>query len=97
MTTTGKTVAELADALPKYALVKRKMTVELAKVPALLDKVASAYKNLPCDRLDGLRIDHGDAWVLLRGSNTEPIIRIFVEAPTADRAEQLCDEIEQLV
>jgi phosphomannomutase len=97
ITTTGKTVAELADALPKYALVKRKMTVELAKVPALLDKVASAYKNLPCDRLDGLRIDHGDAWVLLRGSNTEPIIRIFAEAPAADRAEPLCDEIEQLV
>jgi len=94
MAATGKTIAELADALPKYALVKRKMTVELTKVPALLDKVASAFKHLPCDRMDGLRIDHGDAWVLLRGSNTEPIIRIFAEAPTTERAEQLCDEIE---
>ena len=101
MTTTGKTVAELADALPKYALVKRKMTVALAGVPALLDKVASAFKSLPCDRMDGLRIQHhldcGDAWVLLRGSNTEPIIRIFAEAPTVERAEKLCDEIEKLV
>jgi phosphomannomutase len=97
MAATGKTIAELADALPKYAMVKRKMTVELAKVPAMLDKVASAFKDKPCDRLDGLRIDHGDAWVLLRGSNTEPIIRIFAEAPTAERADKLCDEIEKLV
>jgi phosphomannomutase len=97
MATTGKTIASLADDLPKYALVKRKMTVELTKVPALLDKVAAAFKHLPCDRMDGLRIDHGDAWVLLRGSNTEPIIRIFAEAPTLERANQYCDDIEELV
>jgi phosphomannomutase len=97
MATTGKTIAELADVLPKYALVKRKMTVELARVPELLDKVTAAFKHLPCDRMDGLRIDHGDAWVLLRGSNTEPIIRIFAEAPTMERANQLCDEIEKHV
>jgi phosphomannomutase len=97
MATTGKTIAELSDALPKYAIVKRKMDVELAKVPEMLDKVAASFKHLPCDRMDGLRIDHGDAWVLLRGSNTEPIIRIFAEAPTVDRAGRLCDEIERLV
>ena len=97
MAATEKTVAELADALPRYALVKRKMTIELANVPAMLDKVASVFKHLPCDRSDGLRIDYGDAWVLLRGSNTEPIIRIFAEAPTTNRADKLCDEIEALV
>jgi phosphomannomutase len=97
MASTGKTVAQLADALPRYTLVKRKTTVELSKVPAMLDKAAAAFKNLPCDRLDGLRIDYGDAWVLLRGSNTEPIIRIFAEAPTENRANQLCDEIEQVL
>ena len=95
--TTGNIIGELADALPKYAMVKRKMDVELASVPALLDKVASSFKHLPCDRSDGLRIDHGDAWVLMRGSNTEPIIRIFAEAPTTEQANKLCDEIEALV
>jgi phosphomannomutase len=97
MAATGKSVAELADALPHYVLVKRKTTVELAKVPALLDKAAAAFQHLPSDRLDGLRIDHGDAWVLLRGSNTEPIIRIFAEAPTEERAGKLCGEIEQVL
>ena len=97
MASSTKTIAQRADALPKYALIKRKWDVDLAKVPAMLDKVAAAFKHLPCDRMDGLRIDHGNAWVLLRGSNTEPIIRIFAEAPTIEQAKQLCDEIEQNV
>ncbi len=93
----GKTVAQLAGEIPSYSLVKRKATVMLSEVPAMLDKVAAAMKDKPCDRLDGLRIDHGDAWVLLRGSNTEPIIRIFAEAPDEARANALCDEIESIL
>ncbi len=94
MAARNQPLANLADELPRYAMVKRKATVELEKVPTLLDKAATAFKHLPCDRLDGLRIDHGDAWVLLRGSNTEPIIRVFAEAPTEERANRLCDEVE---
>jgi phosphomannomutase len=97
MACTEKTIAQLVDELPRYALVKRKMNVDLSKVPAILDKVAAAFNDLPCNRLDGLRIDHGNAWVLLRGSNTEPIIRIFAEAPTNDKANKLCNEIEQIL
>ena len=97
MAARNKPLAELADELPRYALVKRKATVELEQVPLMLDKVATVFKHLPCDRLDGLRIDHGDAWVLLRGSNTEPIIRIFAEAPTEERADELCDDVEQKI
>ncbi|MDR3232422.1 MAG: phosphoglucosamine mutase [Planctomycetaceae bacterium] len=97
MAQTGKSTAELADTLPGYALVKRKTAADLDKVPAMLDKAAAAFKQFPCSMLDGLRIDRGDAWVLLRGSNTEPIIRIFAEAPTAERANELCDEIENVL
>ena len=93
----ARTVAELVAEIPSYALVKRKTRVQLAEVPEMLDKVAAKFGNLPCDRLDGLRIDHGDAWVLLRGSNTEPIIRIFAEAPNAEKANRLCDEIESVL
>ncbi|MDR1141929.1 MAG: hypothetical protein LBL62_09575, partial [Planctomycetaceae bacterium] len=96
MASTGKTVAQLVDELPRYALVKRKTNVELSQIPAILDKTFTAFRHLPCSRLDGLRIDHGNAWVLLRGSNTEPIIRIFAEAPTELHANQLCNEIEQI-
>ncbi|MDR2643208.1 MAG: phosphoglucosamine mutase [Planctomycetaceae bacterium] len=97
MAMSNRTISEIADNLPHYVLVKRKANIELSKVPLLLDKVAESFKSLPCDRLDGLRIDHGDAWVLLRGSNTEPIIRIFAEAPDEKKSNELCDEIESLM
>ncbi|MGL4593301.1 MAG: phosphoglucosamine mutase [Thermoguttaceae bacterium] len=97
MTRSQKSIAQLADMLPKYALVKRKADVELTKVPEMLDFVAKSFAHLPCDRLDGLRINHGDSWVLLRGSNTEPIIRIFAEAETEMKANMLCDEVISLM
>ena len=97
MAARNKPLSELADELPRYAMVKRKCPIALQEVSALLDKTAAAFSRFPCDRLDGLRIDHGDAWVLLRGSNTEPILRIFAEAPTENRANELCDEVERTI
>jgi len=97
MAARNKTLSELVDEIPRYAMIKRKTTVALNSVPAMIDHVATVFRRLPCDRLDGLRIDHGDAWVLLRGSNTEPIVRIFAEAPTEDRAGELCDEVERAI
>ncbi|MDR1478623.1 MAG: phosphoglucosamine mutase [Planctomycetaceae bacterium] len=97
MASSGKKISEIADNLPKYSLVKRKVGIDSSKVPLLLDKIAESFKGLLCDRLDGLRIDHGDAWVLLRGSNTEPIIRIFAESTSEKRSNELCDEIENLL
>ena len=41
--------------------------------------------------IDGVKIDFEDSWVHLRKSNTEPIIRIYTEAPTADAADSLAD------
>ncbi|MCL2743684.1 MAG: phosphoglucosamine mutase, partial [Planctomycetaceae bacterium] len=97
MAATGKTVAQLADELPHYELVKRKTPADLSKVPEMLDKVAETFKHLPCSKQDGLRIDHGDSWVLLRGSNTEPIIRLFAEAPDRKTAEKLCYDVEEIL
>ena len=51
--------------------------------PALLaafDRVAAAFPDSRVDRLDGLRVDWPDGWLLVRASNTEPIVRIVAEA-----------------
>jgi phosphomannomutase len=56
--------------------------------PAVIDAVASAYSGASQDRLDGLTVDLGDWWFNLRPSNTEPLLRLNLEA--ADRA--ACDE-----
>jgi phosphomannomutase len=47
--------------------------------------------------IDGVKIDFDDSWVHLRKSNTEPIIRIYSEAHTMQRAEQLGEEVKKIV
>jgi phosphomannomutase len=56
--------------------------------PAVIDTVAAAYATADQDRLDGLTVDLGDWWFNLRPSNTEPLLRLNLEA--ADRS--ACDE-----
>jgi phosphomannomutase len=80
-------VESLTRSLP--GLVMRKTKVDLApgiRGPALaaaLDRVAAAFPGATAGRLDGLRLDWPDGWLLVRGSNTEPIVRIVAEAGDA--------------
>ena len=85
----GKKVSELADELPRYEIVKRTAKLPPEKLPAALDAVESHFADAQADRLDGLRLDWPDRWLIVRGSNTEPIVRIIAEAPTAAAAEEL--------
>jgi phosphomannomutase len=47
--------------------------------------------------MDGLRLDWPGRWLLVRGSNTEPIVRAIAEAPTAAEARRLCDEAAEVL
>jgi phosphomannomutase len=51
------------------------------------------YKNENISTIDGVKIDFPTAWVHLRKSNTEPIIRIYTEAPTQEAADKLANRI----
>ena len=97
MSARGKTIAELAAELPKYAIVKRKIPLALDRVPAAISALETHYADLPRDRRDGLRIDWPNAWLLVRASNTEPIVRAIVEAESDVAANALCDEAEKVV
>jgi phosphomannomutase len=80
------TVEDLARALPH--LVMKKTKLDLApglRGPALaagLDRIAAAFPAARADRLDGLRLDWPGGWLLVRSSNTEPIVRLVAEAAT---------------
>jgi phosphomannomutase len=89
MASRGKKVSELADELPRYEIVKRTVSLAPEKLPAALDAVQSHFADAKPDRLDGLRLDWPDRWLIVRGSNTEPIVRVIAEAPTAAAAEEL--------
>jgi len=85
-------IAELAGELPRYAIVKTKIPMPSEEVGAGLDALADRFADAEPDRLDGLRLDWPDSWLLVRPSNTEPIVRAVAEAATEEHARALCDE-----
>ena len=90
-------VSQLVDELPRYAIHKAKFSLASEHVDTALYKLESHFHRAKADRLDGLRLDWPDSWLLVRASNTEPIVRIIAEAPTAEAAEQLCSEAAQVM
>ncbi len=90
MAKSGKKVSEIKAGLPQYAIAKNK--IELTPdidVDAILEAVKKKYADQKVTDIDGVKIDFPDCWVHLRKSNTEPIIRIYSEAETMDKADSL--------
>ncbi|MGJ1198484.1 phosphoglucosamine mutase [Sphingobacterium spiritivorum] len=98
----GKKVSAYRAELPQYYMSKNKITLtpEL-DIDNLLAKMEEKYKDEDHSTIDGLKIDFANEWVHLRKSNTEPIIRIYSEGPTADAAEAIAQkiirEIEEII
>jgi phosphomannomutase len=90
-------IAALAAELPQYAIHKTKIALPAEQVAAGLDALAEHFADATTDRLDGLRLDWPDAWLLVRASNTEPIVRAIAEAKTVARAEQLCEDAARVL
>ena len=102
MAARGVAVSQLADELPRYAICKTKVNLPRDQIVAALDALQAEFPAARVDRLDGLRLDWGNpdgsgSWLLVRASNTEPIVRLVAEAPTADGAERLCQEGERVI
>lgn len=93
----GRRLSEWVDEFPVYHIVKQ-------KVPCPADRVALAVMALQAEwpeaetaEGDGLRLDWPDRWVQVRGSNTEPVLRVISEGREANVAESLCDRAMELV
>jgi phosphomannomutase len=91
------TVSQCVAALPQYAIQKDKTTLAAEKVSKALDALQNQFATASASRLDGLRLDWPDRWLLVRASNTEPIVRIISEAPTDDLARKLCEEAARVI
>ena len=87
-------VASLRASYPQYFMSKNKieLTPEI-DVDAILETMQKRYANEKITTIDGVKIDFADNWVHLRKSNTEPIIRIYTEAPTQQQADALAEKI----
>ncbi len=88
------TCSTLRKSYPSLEMIKQK--IELTPetdVDKILESLEQTYKVEQLTTVDGLKIDFQDGWVHLRKSNTEPIIRIYSEAPDRQQAESLVQEI----
>ena len=94
---TKKPLSELVAAIPAYHLLKIKFPCPAGVAGKVVEKTKAAFAGragAKFDVSDGLRIDLADRWVSVRASNTEPIMRIFAEAPSLPDAQTLVDEVQ---
>ena len=96
----GGTVTQLVERMPHYQMCRKKLEIpSQALATRLIDRTLAVYEQ-ECatrvepvlERTDGVKRVWNDRWVNIRKSGTEPVIRVFSEAPTIQEAEQLCDE-----
>lgn len=97
MRSTGQTLAELADSLPRYVIRKDKYPIDRDRLAAALDRLSRHWPGAAIDRADGLRLSWPDRWLHVRASNTEPIARAIAEAPDAAGAADLCRAAGELL
>jgi phosphomannomutase len=87
----GKSVTELLETVPRYHIVKDKMTCPSDRISTVLKMVREQFAESQMDTRDGVKVMTKDGWFLVRGSNTEPIIRIVAEAKNEERAREIID------
>ena len=98
----GKTTVELRKTYPDYFMSKNKIDLPQGMdVNAILAKVKEQYASNPVNTEDGVKIEFDKSWVHLRASNTDPIIRIYSEADSIVKSNELAlqvmDEIKKLI
>ena len=95
-------VSELRASYPAYFMRKDKIELDATiDVDGLLEAIEQRYQNERINTQDGVKIDFENHWIHLRKSNTEPIIRVYTEAPSVKEAEAVAnaimEEIKSLV
>ena len=90
-------LSQLAAELPQYSIHKDKASVVGKDIPALLGKLETHFADAESSHLDGLRLDWPGKWLLVRSSNTEPIVRFIAEAGSPEEAKRLCEDAAQVV
>jgi phosphomannomutase len=92
----GVPLSELRRPFERYA-ASGEINTRVADQEAAMEKVAAAWPDAPKDRLDGLSVDCGDFWFNVRPSNTEPLLRLNLEARDAETCRRATDEVLTII
>lgn len=97
MTVENKSVSAIVESLPRYAMVKQKFECSRQRIARVLDAVKMKFADAKVSTLDGVRIDWPQGWVHVRGSNTEPIMRVISESNDESSAHELIEKVRAVV
>lgn len=97
MSQTGKKLSELCKPLREEYSDSGEINYELADKDKVIEAVANEFTDGEQDRLDGLTINYPDWWLNLRPSNTEPLLRLNVEAKDSDLMNTKLSEVSQII
>jgi phosphomannomutase len=90
---TGQTVSQILDSLPPFRMVKEKMPCPSHKIKDVMKMILRDYAAHPLDTRDGVKVTVPGGWFLVRGSNTEPIVRVVAEADSEEKARGIVDAV----
>ena len=97
MAATEKSLAELANDLPRLHIHKHVVSMDTSQLPQLISLLEEKYPDAEFQTGDGIRLAWDDRWLLVRGSNTEPIVRLIAEAEDPSLAEGMCRCVSQWI
>ena len=93
----NETLSEIHQSLPQFEIIKDKVSLEGIDPEELIKKVSGLFNDADKNTLDGIKFTWDDKWVHLRKSNTEPIMRIYAEAPNKDSAKKLVERVQSCI
>jgi len=93
MAATGRTVSEIRAAIPRYTLIKDKIPIRTERAPLILRHLRKVYAGQRMNLIDGVYVELGRSWIHVRRSNTEPVMRLTIEAPDRREAQRLASEV----
>jgi phosphomannomutase len=90
---TGQTITQIVSSFPRFNMIKEKLPCPSHKISVVLRMLRKEYADYPIDARDGVKVTLPNGWFLVRGSNTEPIIRVIAEAPNETDARNIIDGV----
>ena len=90
-------ISKIHESLPQFHIIKDKIDLDKVDKDVVITQAIIIFKDAKIDKTDGLKLSWDDRWIHLRGSTTEPILRIYAEAPTKSEAHLLVDRIRATI
>ena len=90
-------LSALCAEVPRYHLLQEKVLIRGDESPHIMRALRRHYTGKPMILEDGFYVDFGTGWIQARRSQTEPVLRLFAEAPTANEARAYMEELQRLI